>query len=76
MGSRTDAGVRMALKPLTAEDAGKRVRIPFPDRAYEGVMVWDGETDPEAPIGLSIIPGSALVADAWFKAGTEGEVLP
>ncbi len=68
----------MALKPLTAEDAGKRVRITFPEygRAYEGVMVWDGETDPEAPIGLSIIPGSALVADAWFKAGTEGEVLP
>jgi hypothetical protein len=64
----------MTIRPLTAEDAGKRVRIPFPDRAYEGVMVWDG-ADEEAPIGLSVIPGSALAADAWFKAGTEGEVL-
>ncbi len=54
----------MALKPLTAEDAGKRVRIPFPDRAYEGVMVWDGVTDPKAPIGLRLIKGSALEADA------------
>jgi hypothetical protein len=63
------------IRPLTAEDAGKRVRIAFPDRAYEGVMVWDA-SDPEAPIGLRIIKGSALAADAWFRAGTEGEVLP
>jgi hypothetical protein len=64
----------MTFRPLTAEDAGKRVRIAFFDRVYEGVMVWDG-ADAEAPIGLSIIPGSALAVDAWFKAGTEGEVL-
>ena len=76
MGRGADAGVRMALRPLTAEDAGKRVRITFPEhaRAYAGVMVWD-ETDKEAPIGLRIIKGSALEADAWFEAGTEGEVL-
>ncbi len=64
----------MAIRPLTASDAGKRVRITFPDRAYEGVMVWD-ENDKSAPIGLRLIKGSALEADAWFKAGTEGEVI-
>ena len=67
----------MALRPLTAEDAGKRVCVvlPFPReegltgyREYYGTLVWD-ENDPEAPIGLQTINGSAL------KAGTEGEVL-
>ncbi len=72
----------MALKPLTAEDAGKRVRIVTrykPThfvRAYYGTLVWDDKTDPPThPIGLQTIKGSTQKADLWFKAGTEGEVL-
>ncbi len=71
----------MTIRPLTAEDAGKRVRIvqPFPPpcrgmRVHEGFLVWD-ESDTTAPIGLQTIDGSAEIADLWFKAGTEGEVL-
>ncbi len=77
----------MAVKPLTAEDAGKRVRIRarggralqpgwvWPsERAYTGTLVWDATT-PDHPIGLQTIKGSTQKADLWFKAGTEGEVL-
>ncbi len=70
----------MALRPLTAEDAGKRVRIRTAryldtDRFSVGTLVWDDKTDPAHPIGLQTIKGSTQQADLWFKAGTEGEVL-
>jgi len=71
----------MALKPLTAEDAGKRVRLTLkfhPSmgyRAYIGTLVWDDKTDPAHPIGLQTIAGSTQKADLWFAAGTEGEVV-
>ncbi len=71
----------MAVKPLTAEDAGKRVRITLEDGyaectpVYTGTLVWDDKTDPKFPIGLQTIAGSTQQADLWFKAGTEGEVL-
>lgn len=75
----------MTLRPLTAEDAGKRVRIKLPSRLfnlsdwsdareYTGTLVWDATT-PEHPIGLQTIKGSTQQADLWFAAGTEGEVL-
>jgi hypothetical protein len=72
----------MTLRPLTAEDAGKRVRVVTrykPTdfvRAYYGTLVWDDKTDPDHPIGLQTIKGPTQQADLWFKAGTEGEVLP
>ncbi len=71
----------MTIRPLTAEDAGKRVRIiqPLPwsprPRRHTGTLVWDDKTDPAHPIGLRTIKGSTQKADLWFKAGTEGEVL-
>jgi hypothetical protein len=75
----------MTVRPLTAEDAGKRVRIVLSftyhesalpsKRAFVGTLVWDDKTDPGAPIGLQTIAGSTQQADLWFKAGTEGEVL-
>jgi hypothetical protein len=72
----------MTIRPLTAEDAGKRVRIPLripafdvTIRNYTGTLVWDDKTDPEHPIGLQTIAGSTQKADLWFKAGTEGEVV-
>jgi hypothetical protein len=64
------------MRPLTAEDAGKRVRVLGPLRVYLGTLVWDDKTNPEFPIGLQTIAGSTQKADLWFKAGTEGEVLP
>ncbi len=72
------------IRPLTAEDAGKRVCVVQPFRReegltgyreYYGTLVWDDKTDPEHPIGLQTIKGSTQQADLWFKAGTEGEVL-
>jgi hypothetical protein len=71
----------MTIRPLTAEDAGKRVRIILEDGyaeytpVYTGTLVWDDKTDPAHPIGLRTIKGSTQKADLWFKAGTEGEVL-
>jgi hypothetical protein len=72
----------MTLRPLTAEDAGKRVEIELAEpehdglaRYYAGYLVWDDKTDPAHPIGLQTIKGSTQKADLWFKAGTEGEVL-
>jgi hypothetical protein len=70
------------IRPLTADDAGKRVKVTTrykPTnfvRPYCGTLVWDDKTDPEHPIGLRTIEGSTQQADLWFKAGTEGEVLP
>ncbi len=72
----------MTIRPLTAEDAGKRVRIALSledlyssvVRSYTGTLVWDATT-PTHPIGLQTISGSTEKADLWFKEGTEGVVL-
>ncbi len=76
-----DLESKMPNRPLTAEDAGKRVRIVLEDGyaeytgVYTGTLVWDDKTDPKYPIGLQTINGSTQKADLWFKAGTEGEVV-